>query len=283
MLNGKLHFIKQITPELSLQQCNEIPIIVLKHKVGKALISLQGAHLLSWQPLNADNDIFWLSEIESFKLGSAIRGGVPICYPWFGGKHTPSHGYARISLWQLSDYKISDKKISLEFSLFSDNEIIEAKMVMHFTEQCQLDFIHYGQETAQVALHSYFNIGDINSVSVTGLPTTCFNSLTQQQEEVASPRQVSENIDCIYEITAPVVNTITDPVYQRRIDIHHIQANNIVFWNPWHKATNGMTSLGYQKMLCIETAQINKPLSQGEKVSVVIGIKNLSDDKFCKF
>lgn len=77
--------IKQLTSVLSLQQYNEIPVIALDHQVGKALISLQGAHLFSWQPKGTQKDVLWLSEIEPFKLGNAIRGGVPICYPWFGG------------------------------------------------------------------------------------------------------------------------------------------------------------------------------------------------------
>ncbi|MFZ7298309.1 D-hexose-6-phosphate mutarotase, partial [Avibacterium avium] len=150
--------IKQLTPELSLQQYNEIPVIALDHPVGKALISLQGAHLFSWQPKDAQKDVLWLSEIEPFTLGNAIRGGVPICYPWFGGAKSPAHGYARISLWQLSDYEIEENKVRLEFCLFSSDHLIEAKTTMIFSQDCEIIFQHYGQEPAQLALHSYFNL-----------------------------------------------------------------------------------------------------------------------------
>ncbi|MDP8101534.1 D-hexose-6-phosphate mutarotase [Phocoenobacter atlanticus] len=272
MLNHQLNFIKQITPELSLQQYNEIPIIVLKHKQGHASISLQGAHLLSWQPIKTAQNVLWLSDIEPFQLGTAIRGGIPICYPWFGGKQSPSHGYARISLWQLSGYDINEEKAKLEFSLFSDDDIIEAKITMIFSDICEITFKHYGNEQAEVALHSYFNIADINNISVTGLPTQCFNSLTQQPEQVPSPRQITENVDCIYKIVSPATQHITDPTYQRKIEITHNNASNTVFWNPWHKATSGMSKQGYKTMVCVETARLDKPLSQGDQVSVTIKV-----------
>ncbi|VTR55526.1 aldose 1-epimerase [Actinobacillus pleuropneumoniae] len=64
-------------------------------------MALQGAQLLSWQPATAKQDVLWLSEIEPFQKGNAIRGGVPICYPWFGSVKSPSHGTARIREWSL--------------------------------------------------------------------------------------------------------------------------------------------------------------------------------------
>ncbi len=273
MQNYKLDLIKQITPELSLKQCNEIPVIALDHKVGKALISLQGAHLFSWQPTHTTQDVFWLSEIEPFKLGTAIRGGVPICYPWFNNKFSPAHGYARTSLWQLSNYKISDEKVKLEFSLFSDHELIEAKITMTFSDKCKLTFKHYGNEEAEVALHSYFNISDINQVSVKCLPETSFDSLTQQQKQVSSTRQISENVDEIYTIKSKSKNIIIDDHYQRNIEISHKDASNIVLWNPWHKPTSNMNEEGHKTMICVETARIEKPMLQGDKVSVVIKVK----------
>ena len=116
--------IQQLTPELTLERINEIPVLTLNHPVGSARIALQGAQLLNWQPKGVEQDIFWLSEIESFTQGVAIRGGVPICYPWFGGVKQPSHGTARLRLWQLSDYDLQANKVRLEFSLFSEYGVI---------------------------------------------------------------------------------------------------------------------------------------------------------------
>ncbi len=264
--------IKSITPGLNLLQYNDIPVMALEHKVGSALIALQGAQLFSWKPRDAVQDVLWLSEIEPFTLGNAIRGGVPICYPWFGPAQSPSHGYARISLWELSDYAIEEEKVRLEFSLFSADNLIEAKIGMQFDTQCELTFTHYAQQPAQAALHSYFNIGAIESVSVAGLPTRCFNSLTQQQESVPSPRRITQNVDCIYRVSDPVTNTIMDPVYQRNIVIEHRYASDVVLWNPWQKPTGGMSTQGYRNMLCLETARIHQLMSQGEYLRVRISL-----------
>ncbi|MFD1805836.1 D-hexose-6-phosphate mutarotase [Pasteurella oralis] len=267
-------FIKQITPELSLYQYNQIPVISLQHQVGSAHISLQGAHLFSWKPAGIEQDVIWLSEIESFQQGNAIRGGIPICYPWFGPVKSPSHGTARIRLWQLTDYQIATQQVRLEFGLFSEDHLVEAKMTMIFSQQCEVIFTHYGQEAAQVALHSYFNIGDIHQVEVQGLPTTAVSNMTKQQETVPSPRKINENVDCTYHIQN-AQTTIVDNALQRTIAIAHHNASDVVLWNPWHKATSGMSETGYQTMVCVETGRISQWLKQGEQVSAILKVRSV--------
>ncbi|WP_281703978.1 D-hexose-6-phosphate mutarotase [Aggregatibacter kilianii] len=266
---------QQITPELSLYAYNDIPVLHLQHAVGSAKIALQGAHLFSWQPAQSQQDILWLSEIEPFETGTAIRGGVPICYPWFGNAGSPAHGFARTSLWQLSDYEIRTDKVRLVFSLFSALNIVLAKVEMQFSEQCELRFTHYGDsamKNVQVALHSYFNVADINHTRISNLPTECFNSLSQSQEVVPSPRAIRENVDCIY--TAPQQPTeVHDIGNHRIITVEHLNAGNVVLWNPWHKTTSNTTENGYQTMVCVETARIDEYLQTGETVAVRLSVK----------
>ncbi|MDY4593847.1 MAG: D-hexose-6-phosphate mutarotase [[Pasteurella] aerogenes] len=265
-------FVKQITQALSLYQYNDIPILKLQHPLGEAEISLQGAQLLRWRPKSAQQDILWLSEIDPFVAGKAIRGGIPICYPWFGPIKEPMHGYARIRLWQLSDYQIDEQKVRLDFSLFSSDNLIEAKLTIIFTEQCELCLTHYGNEPAQAALHTYFNIGDIVPVQIEGLPTQCFNKLTEQQEKVPSPRTISENVDCIYQIQPPVTQKIVDPTFNRTIQIEQLEASNTVLWNPWHKPTSNMSENGYQTMVCVESAKLDQTMQQGDTIIVKISL-----------
>lgn len=267
----KTTLLKTLTPELHLIRQNDIPILYLKHTVGTAKIALQGAQLISWQPKNADKDVLWLSEIEPFQSGVAIRGGVPICYPWFGSVKQPAHGTARIRLWQLSHYDISAQKVRLELELFSELNIIEAKVKMIFADTCHITFTHYGEEPAQAALHSYFNVGDIGQVEVVNLPTVCFNSLTKSQENVPSPRKINENVDCIY-AAEKIRNQIIDRAFNRRIELHHHNASQIVLWNPWHKETSAMSKQAYRYMICLETARINRLLEFGESISVEIAV-----------
>jgi aldose 1-epimerase len=266
---------QQITPELSLYAYNDIPVLHLQHAIGSAKIALQGAHLFSWQPVQCQQDVLWLSEIEPFETGTAIRGGVPICYPWFGNAGTPAHGFARTSLWQLSDYEIRTDKVRLVFSLFSALNIVLAKVEMQFSEQCELRFTHYGDsamKNVQVALHSYFNVADINRTQIANLPTECFNSLSQSQEVVPSPRAIRENVDCIYTALQQPTE-VHDIGNHRIINIEHLNAGNVVLWNPWHKTTSNMTENGYQTMVCVETARIDEYLQTGETVAVRLSVK----------
>lgn len=268
-------FIKHITPELSLYQYHQIPVIVLQHSVGTAQIALQGAHLFSWKPAGIEQDVIWLSEIEPFQQGHAIRGGIPICYPWFGPAKSPSHGTARIRLWQLIDYQIEAQQVQLKFGLFSEDHLIEAKINMIFSQQCELIFTHYGQEIAQVALHSYFNIGDIQQIEVQGLPTTAVSNITKALENVPSPRTISENVDSTYHIDN-ARTAILDNKLQRIITIEHHNASDVVLWNPWHKATSGMSESGYKTMVCVETGRISRELKQGDQVSAILKVRSVS-------
>lgn len=257
--------IKNISSELNLVKHNELAILEVSHPKVKAKIALQGAHLLSWKPHNATEDVLWLSEIEPFQKGVAIRGGVPICYPWFGPLKTPAHGTARIRDWVLVEHSTSENDVRLVFALEN-----EAQIEMILGETCTLNFTHLSKEPAQLALHTYFNIGDINALEVQGLPTSCFDKLTNQQVTVPSPRIIRENVDCIYE--AQAVNFIQDFANQRTIQVEHINATETVLWNPWLKSTGGMTENAYKKMVCVETARLNTLLQQNDTMSVKISL-----------
>ncbi|GAB1671491.1 D-hexose-6-phosphate mutarotase [Mannheimia haemolytica] len=251
---------------LKLIKYNELDVLEVNHNKFKAKIALQGAQLLSWQPYNAEQDVLWLSEIEPFRIGSAIRGGIPICYPWFGSIKEPAHGTARIQEWRLVEHTCSDENVGLVFALEN-----KAKMEMMLGETCELYFTHLDPEPAQLALHSYFNIGDIEKVEVQGLPTRCFDKLTDQEVEVPSPRKISENVDCIY--PAQAVNFIQDFANQRTIKVEHINATETVLWNPWHNTVSAMTEMAYQNMVCVETARINTLLQQNETLGVRVLVR----------
>lgn len=98
-----LPVIEQLTPVLSRRQLDDLDLIVVDHPQVKASFALQGAHLLSWKPVS-EEEVLWLSNNTPFKTGVALRGGVPICWPWFGPaaqQGLPSHGFARNLPWAL--------------------------------------------------------------------------------------------------------------------------------------------------------------------------------------
>lgn len=253
----------------SWEDHHQIPVLAVNHPAVKAKIALQGAQLLSWQPAHCSQEVLWLSDVEPFVLGTAIRGGIPICYPWFGGVKQPAHGTARIQLWTLRQAKSFPDKVVLVFDL-SD----QAQLEMKLGETCELVFTHLGDTPAQLALHSYFNVAEISQVELHNLPTEAFNSLTQRPQAVSSPRKITQGVDEIYTATLSPTE-IVDPQFSRKITVTHHNASDIVVWNPWHKATSGMRETGYQTMVCVETARIHRLLEKGEQLACQLCVNSL--------
>ncbi len=264
---------KTLPATFRLAHYNNIPILEIRHALMSAKISLQGAQLLSWKPIHANHDIFWLSEIEPFTLGNAIRGGVPICYPWFGGAKQPPHGTARNRLWELTDYSEQKECVQLTFYLSDENKNPEAKMEMALGESCELCFTHLGAEPAQAALHSYFHVQDIEKAELFGLPNNTFNALTQQQQAVDSPQKITKWVDEIYQATGS--NYIEDSGYQRQIVINHQNATEVIIWNPWQQPMSAMSEQGYRTMVCVETGRIYSLLAPNESIGVIIQCQQL--------
>lgn len=268
-----MNIIQTLAPELNIVEYNELQVLNITHPYLRAQVALQGAQLLSWQPSHTPQDVLWLSDVEPFQTANAIRGGVPICYPWFGGVKQPPHGTARIRLWELAGYQITHDKVRLELQLYRDDrQVLEAQMVMELGTECRLAFTHLQPEAAQVALHSYFNLADITQTVLHGLPTHCFNALTQQSEQVPSPREIREGVDCVYALENAVTR-IEDKGFARHIEIEHLNASDIVVWNPWHKPMSSMSPTGYQTMVCVETARINRLIQPNETLSVCIRVR----------
>jgi glucose-6-phosphate 1-epimerase len=114
-----LPVVEQLTPVLSRRQIDGADVIVVDHPRVKASVALNGAHLLSWKP-EGEEEGLWLSDATSFKKGAAIRGGVPICWPWFGPsaqQGLPSHGFARNQQWTLKAHNEDDNGAVLTFEL----------------------------------------------------------------------------------------------------------------------------------------------------------------------
>ncbi|MEG2115535.1 MAG: D-hexose-6-phosphate mutarotase, partial [Hafnia sp.] len=107
---------EQITPYISQRQIDELPIVVVNHPKVRAAVTLQGAHLLTWQP-SGEKPVLWLSSESAFKNGVAIRGGIPICWPWFGPAGQPAHGFARNLPWTLAAHDEDENGVILTFTL----------------------------------------------------------------------------------------------------------------------------------------------------------------------
>lgn len=286
MINTLLNqpVIKQLTPSIAIVQQGELDVIVIKHATCQAAIALQGAHLLFWQPTEQPRPVIWLSEKALFKTGKAIRGGVPLCWPWFNQLGTPSHGFARISLWQLVQYSENEQQVTLTLSLSDTPQTrqlwphaFNATMTINVGKQAYLELSMSGDYQATAALHSYFNVSDIEQIKVTGLGADYRDAL-----KVANlPKQCGEltfdqAVDRVY-THAEAINYIDD--IDRTIKLTHHNSTEVVTWNPWQSAATAMADMddnGYKTMVCVETARIVQPLlvtpSQPQTLAVTIEI-----------
>ena len=263
--NGKTH--------LRLVKGNGgIPVIDIKNKFATAVISLHGAHVLSWIP-EGQEDVIWLSEDASFAPGKSVRGGIPICWPWFGAHETdsglPAHGFVRTTMWEIiCTEELEDGRTRITFTttpqpinehmwpaettvqyLVTIGNKLEMELVTHNNGS---DPIIIGQ-----ALHTYFKIGNIDKVLLHGLED---NSYLDKLEGFAEKRQrgpisIKGEVDRIYIDTVREC-TIDDRSLKRNIIINKRGSHSTVVWNPWQETAAKMGDLGeegYREMLCVES------------------------------
>lgn len=277
---------EQLSSSISLRQLDELPVIVIDHPRVKAAVTLQGAHLIAWQPAG-EQPVLWLSDVSEFKDGVAIRGGVPICWPWFGKVASPNHGFARILPWRLDVHQEDEQNVTLSLSLH-DSAVTEQYWPKPFTltakfvlgQTCRIELEAKGDFQNTTALHSYFNIKDISDVSVAGLGDTYIDKVNggvgaQQQGDVT----FSGEVDRVY-THAQDVSLINDRGHKRVIEVHHHNYSDVVAWNPGAELAKKISDIadeGYKTYVCVETARVNKPLEASQaapaRLSTVLSVR----------
>lgn len=266
---------EQITPHISLRRIGELPVLVIVHPQVSAAVTLQGAHLVAWQPIG-EKPVIWLSEKTAWTEGKAIRGGIPICWPWFGAAGEPAHGFARTKPWTLSAHDENDKSVMLTLVLKSNEQTLnvwphEFTLIarFRFSERCEIELEAHGDYDATAALHSYFCVQDIDGVEVSGLGKEFIDKVNNNAvENSADGKQTYPNrIDRIY--TQPEdCSVIRDSMGGRTVEIYHHYQSDVVTWNPGPELSSAMSDMsdeGFRTMVCVETARISSPMrSSGE-------------------
>lgn len=270
-----LPVVTQISPYLSQRQVGELPAIIVSHPKVRAALTLQGAHLIAWQP-SGEQPVLWLSDKSQFAAGKAIRGGVPICWPWFGPAGEPAHGFARNQPWTLSAHDENEDGVMLTLVLESNAQTLklwphEFTLIARFRlgQHCEIELEAHGDFEATAALHSYFTVSDISGVEVSGLGNSYIDKVNQGEIGSSDGKQrYPGRIDRIF-TAAEDCSVINDPAAQRQIEVYHHHHSDVVTWNPGVELSCSMADMpneGYKTMVCVETARINKPLrSAGEK------------------
>lgn len=258
------------------------PMIRISNCSATALISLYGGQVLSYKPRDQAEDLLFLSEQSLYKPNKAIRGGIPVCWPWFGpdpkGLQRPNHGFVRNHLWRLAKTEsISDAetKVSLLFdeSLKQENTWRHPfRLLLEITVgaslRLELTTFNTGGKPFSItqAFHSYFRVGQIEDVTVEGLQgCDYFDKLEQgTQKTQGDILKVSREVDNVYTDVRQDL-TVVDPLLRRRIRISAPDTSTAVVWNPWVKTSQAMSDLAdndYRQFICVEAGNIAFDLIQ---------------------
>lgn len=239
-----------------------------------ATIFLQGAHLVHWQPAGQE-PVFYLSPKSELKAGKAIRGGVPVVFPWFGerkGERTdgPKHGFARTSVWELAFAAVADGDVHLTFilspndstrSLGYDSFRLAYELILSTNLTLRLSVANEGDTPFhfEEAFHSYFQVGDAEQVQITGLGDTEYLDKTEND---ARKRQDEDTLTLHGETDRPYLSTtatvgLQDKAMNRQIAVAKRSSMTTVVWNPWKEGSAKLTDLpedGWKKFVAVETA-----------------------------
>ena len=273
------------TPQVESVTFDELECLRICHGDAELLIAQQGAHILSYQ-LAGQQPLVWLNDKALFKQGTPIRAGIPVCWPWFGNlarnpesvqamrdsqEPANAHGEVRILDWQLLGIGEDGDALLVEFiqphaeqGLPGWPHKVALKLSIRLDHALNVSLVSYncGTETVTLsqALHTYFVVSDVREVSLQGVDGLRYIETLENWEEREQSGDLSfaGETDRIYLDTPPLLS-IVDPGLQRRIQIQTSGSHSAVVWNPWidrARALPDMADDGWQRMLCVETANV---------------------------
>jgi glucose-6-phosphate 1-epimerase len=252
-----------------------LPKLVITSKISTAEIYLNGAHVAHFQK-HGEQPLIFMSRKSYFAPGKAIRGGVPICYPWFGNRDgDASHGFARTAEWQVVKTSAApDGTVTVQFALAPQpnreawNSLrteftvtVGDTLTMELTassEACD------GGLEIENCLHTYFQVGDISAVSIDGLKGAHYldnaaggNGELKTQTE--SPLLITKETNRLYLDTTSAVE-IHDKSFKRTIRVEKSGSNSTVVWNPWttQKLPDDFDPAEHQHMVCVESGNVKQ-------------------------
>lgn len=262
----------------------DLPCLTLITGKARAVVSLYGGQVLSYQP-QPEQELLWLSPAAGW-LGQPIRGGIPICWPWFGpipvqlnpqSFSHPNHGPVRTLLWQCLEQHITEHSTSVTLEVLIRelpyyNEPVRLTLSVTLTGKAlQLDLNCNQSLKQQAALHSYFKVADLKGVRLTPLPSKYYDKLKDGQLVNADTLlQFDQEIDRIYPATGNRLNLETQGI---KLDLHQQGHDATVVWNPGQIRCQTMSDLladSYQQFVCVESAKLDLSEQQPLKLSLVI-------------
>jgi len=255
-----------------------LPVLLVDGPAARGEVYLHGATVTGWTPAGQD-PVLWVSPTAQFSAGTAIRGGVPICFPWFGAlaghPQAPAHGFARLSDWSLAGAQDDGENVTVRLRLTDDEATrssawphrFEAEYTVVFgsrlTLSLQVTNLGDHEVVIEEALHTYYRVDDIRAAEVTGLEGAAFHDRLAGPEASPGepgPVRFGSETDRIY-LGSTAAATIRDPGAGRAVVITKDGSAATVVWNPWIDKARAMSDFGdddWQRMLCVEVANIGR-------------------------
>lgn len=248
---------------ISLDYEGELLCLNIYHPVGSATIALQGAHLMRWQPAE-QRPVLWMSCMSEKRDNHPIRGGIPVCWPWFGVNDQGNHGLVRTRPWQLDKIDNLPASLGLTFSLdhASDSgQLIRLQMRMEFSDKLS-QFLNCDNCSQQgfpfsAALHSYFAVSHSQQIAIPTLHNKAYQDKLDNYNNAVQHSIPSGQgpLDRIFRYCGKQL--IVDSGWNRKIRINAYDSNHWVLWNPgpqWVKQFADILPGTEQQFVCLETA-----------------------------
>lgn len=267
-----------------LEQRDELPVLRINNRHADAAIALQGAQILEYTP-HGTNPVIWLSNQVEYRRGQGQRGGIPICWPWFGaidrnpisvhslahGDQLPAHGLVRTRDWTIRSIRESDEGTEIILSFITDSLLqqqwpytveLQLKINIGATLQLELTTHNLGSQPIALtqALHTYFAISAIDKVHLTGFENSHYIDTLDDWRDHKQNGAIhfSAETDRIY-LDLPREVKLHDSGWNRTIHLRATNSTSAVVWNPWIEKSKRLSQFSpdaWQEMVCIETANV---------------------------
>jgi glucose-6-phosphate 1-epimerase len=252
-----------------------LPVVRIHAPGAEGELYLHGAHVTSWKPRGAE-EVLFVSSRSRFDSEHAIRGGIPICFPWFGSKagepKAPAHGFARTKMWQLESIEQVAHAVAVSMVIESDDSTrkwwpsdFRLLYRVTFGSELSLDLVIRNTGTASLrfeeALHTYYRLGNIEDARVRGLEATDYLDKTDSGRKKTQHGEIviSSEVDRVYLNTTGAIE-VEDRSMRRRIRTAKEGSRTTVVWNPWIDKARSLSDFAddeWRQMICIETSNVS--------------------------
>lgn len=276
---------------------DDLVFITVSNKYADADICLYGAHVTNFKPYRT-MEMLWMSPESNFKEGNPIRGGIPVCFPWFGPHKTepekPMHGFARLMYWDVQEISAQATGETLvRLQLCSSDKTKKywpfdfcAEMIINIgqTLSVNLEVTNTSSETFEYtsALHSYFSLSAIENISIEGLQNTKYIDQLESGDFIQDTTTLQiQKAETRHYYDTETTCVIDDSIFRRRISVAKSGSKVTTVWNPWKETCSKIDDMpddAFETFVCVEAVNafnnvIQLAPDETHETSVTIGLE----------